>query len=311
MNSDDGSADEPSGGGALLETQSCPNCGRSFVGDYCPDCGQAVSRELSVLDVFSGLLREIIDIERGLWATLRALTLRPGAALGRYLNGARRGFMHPGRYLLASVVTSYAVSWGLRYMGSMRPLGEEAAQTGPVSAQTAFQRIFQHQETQIVSTFILAGLLALTLGRLFSHRIRRGAHALALGSFLTGHTTFLTAGAVLVVVVSTYGVTGQPVESPRYLYPILALPYIWAAAFSLLGRGIWVGLKVTLALVWTAFEYMVVSTAVFCGWALWVIWAAPLGAPSVGIPVDGLVVTGGGALGLLLLHAAGETYACL
>jgi len=58
-----------------------------------------------------------------------------------------------------------------------------------------------------------------------------------------------------------------------------------------------------------AVDSLVVSTAAFCGWALGIVWADPTGAPGVDIPVGGLVVTGGGALGLLLLHATGEAYA--
>lgn len=301
-----------SGSGALLETQTCPNCGRAFVGDYCPDCGQEVSRSLSVLDVFSGLFREIIDIENGLWPTLCGLSLRPGAVLRRYLNGARQSLMHPGRYLLASVVTSSAVFWGLGRAGLLLSPGQGSKGTGggPDQIRTAFRKLFQYQETQIVSTLIIAGLLALTLGRLFGHRVRRAAKALALGSFLAGHTTFLAAGITLVFVPGFYLATGQSMASSWYPYPIVAVPYIWVASYWTFGRGRWTGVKATLAVVWTAAEYLIISNLVFSGWALWIVWTEPPGAPTVDIPVEGLVVTGGLALGLLLLHVGGELYAC-
>lgn len=297
-----------SGSGALLETQTCPNCGRAFVGDYCPDCGQEVSRALSVLDVFSGLFREVIDIENGFWPTLRGLSLRPGAVLRHYLNGARQSLMHPGRYLLASVVTSSAVFWGLGWAGLLLSPGRSAS-GGPDQIRTAFRKLFQYQETQIVSTLIIAGLLALTLGRLFNHRVRRGAKALALGSFLAGHTTFLAAGVTLVFVPSQYLATGQPVASSWHPYPIVAVPYIWVATYWTFGRGRWTGMKATLAVAWTAAEYLAVSNLAFSGWALWIVWKEPAGAPEVNIPVEGLVVTGGLSLGLLLLHLGEELYA--
>lgn len=300
------------GGGALIDPQTCPNCGRAFVGDYCPDCGQEVSRNLSVLDVFSGLFREVVDIESGFWPTLRGLSLRPGAVLRRYLNGARRSLMHPGRYLLASVVASYAVFWGLRRAGVLVFFGrEDLRRTGvePDQARAAFQQLFQYQETQIVSTLVLAVLLALALGRLFDRRLRQGAKALALGSFLAGHASFLAAGATLVVAPVEYLTTGHPAEPSWYLSPIIAVPYAWVAIFWTFGRGLGTVVKAALAIAWTAAEYLVISTLAFSGWALWMIWTEPTGSPEIDIPVEGLVVTGGLALGLLLLHGVGETWA--
>jgi hypothetical protein len=268
------------------------------VGDYCPDCGQEVSRTPSVLDVFSGLFREVIDIENGFWPTLRGLTLRPGTVLRRYLNGARQRLMHPGRYLLASVVTSYAVFWGFGRAGILVFWAGSPGTGGePEHVRAAFQQLFQYQEAQIISTLVLAGLLALTLGRLFSHRVRRGAKALALGSFLAGHTTFLAAGATLVLAPVEYLATGHPVEPSWYLSPLIAVPYAWMAAYWTFGGGGWTGVKATLALAWTAAEYMVISTLAFSGWALWIVWNGSADAPEVSIPVEGLVVTGGLALG--------------
>ena len=312
MSNDTGSGPENSESEALLETHTCPNCGRAFVGDYCPDCGQEVSRDLSILDVFSGFFREVIDIENGFWPTLRGLTLQPGTVLKRYLDGARQCLMHPGRYLLASVVTSYAVFWGLGRAGILVFFGRAGSQgTGgePDQIRAAFQRLFQYQEAQTVSTLVLAGLLALTLGRLFHHRVRQGAKALALSSFLTGYATFFAAGATLVVAPVEYLATGHPVEPSWYLSPLIVVPYVWVATYWTFGGGVWVGGKAMLALVWTAAEYMVISTLAFSGWALWIVWNGSADAPEVNIPVEGLVVTGGLALGLLLLHLGGELYA--
>lgn len=312
MNKKNGSGARETSGEALLETEMCPSCGRAFVGDYCPSCGQEVTRELSILDVFSGLFREVIDIENGLWPTLRGLTLRPGVVLNSYLRGARQHLMHPGRYLLASVVTSYTVYWGLKWGKLLNPLGAppgEDMAAGTEQARMAFRRIFQYQEVQIVSTLVIAVLLAAVFGRLFSRQLDRGAKAMAFGSFLAGHTTFLAAGATLAVVVGQYLATGSPVESSRYLYAVIALSYVWGATYWTFGRSGWVGLKAALGLVWTVMEYAVTSTLAFSGWALWILWTEPEGYPEVDIPQEGLVFTGGVALGVLFLHVAGEVYA--
>lgn len=122
-----------------VETTTCPNCSRRFVGTYCPNCGQK-NRPASVLDLVSGLLREVVDLDGGFWPTLKGLTLRPGLTLRRYLQGARRSYMHPGRYLLTAIIVATLATQGLGKMGlttgddSADPASEGAASSDSVSA---------------------------------------------------------------------------------------------------------------------------------------------------------------------------------
>jgi hypothetical protein len=314
---------------ALIETQTCPGCGRASAGDYCPDCGREVGREPSVVSVFSGLFREIADIESGFWPTLRALSLRPGRALGRYLRGDRRGLMHPGRYLLAAIILSYATNLGFGRAGLLLSPGQTPqaagqAGGGPGGLDAAFRQLFQYREAVVVSAVAVATLLALTFGRLFRHRVRRGADALAFGTFLTGHATLLASVVSAALVIGEYLLTGDPVAFPQFLFPAVAIPYVWTAALRTFGPGASVGMRAALALAWTAAEYAVASTVVFCGFGLWILWrraegadpeavvpgadAPELDAPEVDIPAEGLLTAGGLGVALLLLHAAGEAY---
>lgn len=122
-----------------VETTTCPNCSRRFVGTYCPNCGQK-NRPASVLDLVSGFLREVVDLDAGFWPTLKGLILRPGLTLRRYLQGARRSYMHPGRYLLTAIVVATLATQGLGRMGlttgssSVGDAPEEAAGPDSVSA---------------------------------------------------------------------------------------------------------------------------------------------------------------------------------
>lgn len=107
---------------APVETTECPNCSRRFVGTYCPECGQKQG-PASVVDLVSGFLREVVDLDGGFWPTLKHLTIRPGHTLRRYLQGARRSYMHPGRYLLAAVVIATLITQGIAWTGVMTSAG--------------------------------------------------------------------------------------------------------------------------------------------------------------------------------------------
>jgi len=106
---------EPAGANPDLNNEpiECPNCGRSFVGTYCPDCGQEVGRSVTVGDIAGDTVREVADIEGEFRETLVGLMLRPGQVLQRYISGVRRQFMSPGRYLTVAV---------LLYAGSLQLL---------------------------------------------------------------------------------------------------------------------------------------------------------------------------------------------
>lgn len=118
---------------ALVETTECPNCSRQFVGRYCPECGQKQS-PASVLDLVSGFLREVVDVDGGFWPTLVSLTVRPGHALRRYLQGARRSYMHPGRYLLAAVVIATLMMQGMAWTGVTTGAGPADALSNSTTA---------------------------------------------------------------------------------------------------------------------------------------------------------------------------------
>lgn len=106
------------GSSAIAETTECPNCGRVFVGEYCPSCGQEASLSVSPVDVVGGFFRELVDVERGFGPTLVGLTLQPGETLRGYLQGGRAGLASPGRYLVAAMILSLGIQQLLGWVGA-------------------------------------------------------------------------------------------------------------------------------------------------------------------------------------------------
>lgn len=121
---------------AVVKTTGCQNCGRRFVGDYCPNCGQEATPSGSTGSVIEDFAREFLDIEQGFLETVWALTTVPGGALRAYLNGDRAQLMSPGRYLLATLVIQYVVIQGLMWTGALVPIRQSsvAEQNGLLSA---------------------------------------------------------------------------------------------------------------------------------------------------------------------------------
>lgn len=292
-----------------IETVECEGCGRRFVGDYCPDCGQEVRASPSVNSVVEDFTRELFDIERGFLQSVKALTFYPSHALRAFLNGDRTGLMSPGRYLLAATVVNFGVYWGLGKIGLLRPFGQSPSgrsirTTGEL--QEAFQALFKHQETQVLNGLIVACLLALVIGRLFNRQVSSGAKAAAIGSYLTGHTLLLEAGAAPALAAGQVLQSRAPTEPSPYLHLAISVVYIWVALHGIFGRTAWAGLKATAAIFWTVAEYWVVSMVAFSGWVLWITSRGTVDVPTM--KITGITASGFLALVLLLMHAGTETY---
>lgn len=290
------------------ETVVCEGCGRRFVGDYCPDCGQEVRSSPSVNSVVEDFIRELFDIERGFLESVKALTLYPSHALRAFLNGDRTGLMSPGRYLLACIVVNFGVYWGLGKIGLLQfgqsPSGRSIRTTGEL--QETFQALFKHQETQILNGLIVACLLALVIGRLFNRQVSSGAKAAAIGSYLTGHTLLLEAGAAPALAAGQVLRSGASAEPSPYLHLAISVIYIWVSVHGIFDRTAWAGLKATAAIFWTVAEYWVVSMVAFSGWVLWITSRRTVDVPTM--KITGITAFGILALVLLLVHAGTETY---
>jgi len=93
----------------------CPNCETVYEGNFCPECGQKTIHGrytfgYLVHDLFLSALH--LD-KRGLPYTVKELTLRPGTALKKVLEGQRLSLYPPFKYLIT--VGAIVVLFSLRY----------------------------------------------------------------------------------------------------------------------------------------------------------------------------------------------------
>ncbi|MFB6230915.1 MAG: DUF3667 domain-containing protein [Salinibacter sp.] len=324
---------------AVVETVRCPNCGRRFAGDYCPDCGQEADPPTSATSVIGGFFREFVDVENGFWPTLVGLTLRPGKTLRQYLGGARAGMASPGRYLLASVIISIGTERLLAWTGmgedpfggsaapgtGRSPATSNGATSGGATADGAGDLFAEalstalDQWTQVVgaqirtlAALLLAVLLAVLLRRLFAGRLKQGGEALALGAFLSGHAELLVTGAEFLYSPAVSFYIGQPAEGLFLPSLLIQVGYVGFAAHRCFGPGWGPGLKGAFAAGWALIEAVAIAFMCMVGHAAWLALAHPErfgvsgGAPE---ELETIFAVVGAVCALpLLLHAGVEAY---
>jgi hypothetical protein len=92
--------------GAAADEIACGNCGRRFVGSFCPDCGQeAAEPRQPVLDYLREVLSGFFSLDARAWRTLRQLLARPGFLTVDWFAGRRARYVPPLRlYVFISIV---------------------------------------------------------------------------------------------------------------------------------------------------------------------------------------------------------------
>ena len=279
----------PEASETTVETIECLNCGHEFSGNYCPECGQEGNPSVSITDVIGGFFRQFGDLEHGFWRTFWGLTVRPGEVLREYLGGLRKGLMGPGRYLLAALVIDVAADRLLIWVGARIPPWTDAGVSRhldptPMDAAsddifyTAFVEVFtvlSDPQTRFISLLLMAGLLAAVLYRLIAE-LDRMSEALAVGSFLMAHATFLSRGADLLYTVPAFFYAGQTIETPTLLLVLVSVGYLGFASHRAFGPG-WKGaVKGGVAGAWALVLLTSVSGLSVCvyavGQAVWYPW---------------------------------------
>jgi hypothetical protein len=118
--------------------ERCGNCGSPLAGDYCFECGQPrKSPIMSVGELVSDFLRDVLSLDSRAWHTLRTLMLRPGRMTIEYIAGRRAAYSPPVRlYLLTSLLFLAIVTFPI-LMDSLRAdfsLAETAADSAADAA---------------------------------------------------------------------------------------------------------------------------------------------------------------------------------
>jgi hypothetical protein len=241
-----------------------------------------------VLGVLSVFFRELVDIEGGLWPSMWALTARPGVALSRYLSGARQGLMHPGRYLLASIVVAFGTDRAFTWLGMRTPYDErvsgfvtetESSEVEPVADEVqslvtwAAERVLESQVFLIAGYLLLTGFLSLTIWRLFRRHFQRGTQAVAFSALVVGHTVFLSTVAELLYFPADYLRAGPTSGLPTKALVVITAVYVAFVTTRTFGGGWKSSAKGLLAIGWAGLEQVLVQGIVIGGYFAWIIYA--------------------------------------
>lgn len=88
------------------QLRSCSNCGNTFSGNYCNNCGQEYfdHEDKSFAHLAGEVLHFITHLEGSFWLTLKTVLASPGSLAKDYCAGARKRYFIPISFFLLIVV---------------------------------------------------------------------------------------------------------------------------------------------------------------------------------------------------------------
>ena len=94
---------------AAASSVTCANCGTSYHGHFCPECGQKAHIHRSLAAIGHDIMHGVLHLDGKLWETLPLLTFKPGELTRRYISGERAKFVSPMSMFLFTVFAMFAV----------------------------------------------------------------------------------------------------------------------------------------------------------------------------------------------------------
>lgn len=124
---------------------TCANCGTSYTGHFCPQCGQKAHIHRSLAAIGHDIMHGVLHLDGKLWETLPLLTLKPGELTRRYIAGERAKFVSPMSMFLFTVFAMFAV---FQMVGISAPTDLPAELSGNGTSST-FEANIQRQITTL------------------------------------------------------------------------------------------------------------------------------------------------------------------
>jgi hypothetical protein len=78
----------------------CKTCDNDFIGNYCNLCGQKVLDRLTIKGVWTLVVDDVFEVDKGLLHTVKHLWLNPGKTSLDFVNGRTKHYYSPLKYLI-------------------------------------------------------------------------------------------------------------------------------------------------------------------------------------------------------------------
>lgn len=97
----------------------CKNCGHSFNGNHCNNCGQKIAHRLDTKHIAHEAVHVFTHADKGIFALIPMVLFRPGILALQYVQGKRKSYFNIFQYLVLVVGISVFIMSKTHFMENM------------------------------------------------------------------------------------------------------------------------------------------------------------------------------------------------
>ena len=94
----------------------CKNCGHSFTGSHCNNCGQKIAHRLDTKHIAHEAVHVFTHADKGIFALIPMVLFRPGTLALQYVQGKRKSYFNIFQYLVLVVGISVFIMSKTHFM---------------------------------------------------------------------------------------------------------------------------------------------------------------------------------------------------
>lgn len=96
----------------------CKNCGNTFEGKYCNQCGQKITADRFTLkEILHNFFHNFTHLDTGILYLAKELYIKPGIVAKEYIQGKRKKYFNPLQYLIIVVAVSMFITIKFNILG--------------------------------------------------------------------------------------------------------------------------------------------------------------------------------------------------
>lgn len=125
----------------------CKNCGHSFTGNHCNNCGQKLAHRLDTKHIVHEAIHVFTHADKGIFSLIPMVLFRPGTLALQYVEGKRKRYFSIFQYLILVVGIITFIMSKTHYMENvMQTINPETAKASArvVAVQTKIMSTLQH-----------------------------------------------------------------------------------------------------------------------------------------------------------------------
>lgn len=205
---------------------TCKNCGHTYEGKYCPMCRQPADTDrITWHEVFHHAWHALFHADRGLWYSVKELTIRPGRTLRDYLEGKRIKHFNPFLFLLIAGGLTSVLFFNLHLQPPVRHISLEQVEH--------FNATIAHKYFAVVGVVFLL-LLSLTDFLFYRKWNLLLSELIVTNTFQAAQIMVLTIFSIpLLLIQDAWAAGGEPAFEVRTVIKVLILLYLFVSRYQL------------------------------------------------------------------------------